>query len=265
MLGFAPASSFALGSLPADPIPEASAIALDAGPLRSSAVLAAAAVTAGASCAGPLSTPSATVTVQPVALCSEAGPLFPVHVTGFHDFTGLLGDSITHYVMDLDTPDGAVRVPISSWQATLQTGASCYVQCVIPAVADWTDAINAATAFAISRRAAVPDGAAIEYEMASAPVQTIALSRGPTNFTATISGYTDAFAEDDDPPAATDRTLAGVRSTSTTAGKIRARCSIDWTLRPAQRAIMPDASSFIVGYINYYKPGGNDEYMDVGE
>ena len=186
-------------------------------------------------------------------------------VKAYHDFTGQLGDAITRYVMDLTTPGGLVRVPISSWQATLRTGASNYVQCVVPAVADWVASINAATAFTITRTATPAGGAAIEYEMAAAPLEQIQLSQGPTNYTAVLSGYSPAFAEDEAPDAAYDRHLAGVRSVNSGSTGIRVRCAIDWLLRPAQRAYLPDGSSFIVGYVNYYQPQGNDSYMDAGE
>jgi hypothetical protein len=183
----------------------------------------------------------------------------------YHDFTGLLGDAVTTYVMDLATPGGTVRVPISSWQATLQTGASNYVQCVVPAVLSWAATINESTEFAVLRRAAIPDGAPVEYEMARAPVQTVSMDRGPTNYTATLSGYSDAFAENEAPSATYDRTLSGIRSITTGTVKTRVRCAIDWLLRPGQRAFYGGESSFVVSYINYYVPQGSDAYMDVGE
>lgn len=186
-------------------------------------------------------------------------------VLAWHDFTGQLGDAITHYVMDLTTPGGTVRVPISSWQATLQTGASNYVQCVVPAVLQWAASINDATHFTIYRTAQIPDGAAIEYEMARAPLQTASYSRGNTNFTCTLSGYSTAFAEDEAPPTTYDRTLTGVRSVTTGSGRTRVRCAIDWLLRPGQRAYYDGAASFVTAFINYYVPQGNDAYMDVGD
>ena len=118
---------------------------------------------------------------------------------GFHDFTSALGDVVTLFVMDLVTPGGVVRVPISSWQATLQTAVKNYVQCVIPACADYVDSINAATEFVIYRRAELPTGDAVEYEMARAPLGTAQYSRGPQRYTCVISGYSDGFAEDEDP------------------------------------------------------------------
>lgn len=209
--------------------------------------------------------PAALGSFPVVVIAAAASMLGSARALGYHDFTGLIGDAITHYVMDLTTPGGTVRVPISSWQATLQTGASNYVQCVVPAVLQWAASINDATHFTIYRTAQIPDGAAIEYEMARAPLQTASFARGPTNYTVTLSGYSTAFAEDEAPPTSYDRTLTGIRSVTIGSGRTRVRCAIDWLLRPAQRAYLPDGSSFIVGYVNYYQPQGNDSYMDAGE
>jgi hypothetical protein len=180
-----------------------------------------------------------------------------------HDFTGAVEGLISVYVMDLVTPDGDVRVPISSWQATLQTTEQSYTQAVVPACSAWVADIEVATEFVIYRQATLADGSVFEHEMARAPVQTVALDRGARNYTATISGYSDAWAAAEDPDTALDRTLEGVRTTSVNAGRMRVRCSIDWLLRPGQRAYV-DATPLIVDYINYYVPGF-DQYMDVGE
>lgn len=195
---------------------------------------------------------------------SAEGPLQTSSVVGWHDFGDALGSVVDTYVMDLVTPGGDVRVPISSWQATLQVDAQCYVQCVIPACADWVTDINAATEFVVSRVATTAGGLTVEYEMARAPVDQMTYSQGPSNYTATISGYSDALTADANPSTAYDRTLAGVRSTSTGTGGTRVRCAIDWTLRPAQRAYLGE-TPLIVDYINYYVTTGNDQYMDVGE
>lgn len=185
-------------------------------------------------------------------------------VRAYHDFSGQLGDATTLFVMDLITPTGAQRVPISSWQATLQTGSSNYVQCVVPACAPWIAAINSATEFVIYRRAEVPGaGLSIEYEMARSAAEQAQFDQGPQRYTCTLSGYTDAFAEDLDPAAAFDRTLTGVRSVSSGPGGLRVRCAIDWLLRPGQRAYV-QGLPFVVSYLNYYAPSGFDAYMDAG-
>jgi len=177
----------------------------------------------------------------------------------YTDYTdGLTGNEIERYVMDLDS----VRVPISSWQATLKTDVSNYVQCVIPAVGQWVSTIDGATNFTIYKQITI-SGLVVEQEMASAPVSTIQYSQGASKYTCVLSGYSDGFAPSIDPPSAYDRTLEGVRTVSSGAGGIRVRCKIDLLLRPGHRAYV-DGVPFIVGYINYYALD-SDSYMDVGE
>lgn len=180
-----------------------------------------------------------------------------------HDFTGQLGDATTYYVMDLTTPSGTVRVPISSWQATLQTGLSNYVQCVVPAAQSYVTQINAATQFKILRQVTLPSGFVVEYQMASGPVQTVTLDQGPFRYTATIAGYSSGFAINETPDPAYNRTLQGLRSVSVSGGNVRVRSAIDWLLRPSQRVFAGDRN-FVASYINYYV-GNNDAYMEVGE
>jgi hypothetical protein len=172
-----------------------------------------------------------------------------------------LGDENVTYVMDAETPDGTVRIPISSWQATLQTERANYVQCVVPGALGYSETINAATSFTIKRRTVLGE-VAIEKEMASAPVQSLNFSRGPQRFTAVLSGYSPGFEEPEEAPTEAT-TLRHVRSISTTNGVYRVRCGIDWLLKPGMRAEY-DGASFVVAFINFYVQG-NDAYMDVGE
>lgn len=191
-------------------------------------------------------------------------PLGAIDLLAWHDFTGQLGDTLTRYVLDVTTDEGVVRMPISSWQATLQTDVKCYVQCVVPACAPYVDIITAATSISIKRQAVLPDGTVFEYEMAAAPDPSATLSQGPRNYTATISGYADAFATEEDPAATYDRQLQQIRTMTTSPSNLRVRCAIDWLLRPGMRAIVSEEQSLIVAFINYYSNGG-DEYMDVGD
>lgn len=199
----------------------------------------------------------------------ELPSLLPtIQSVAFHDFTGQLGDATTYYVMDLIGPGGTTRVPISSWQATLQTGQSNYVQCVVPAAQAYASAIAAADEFVISRLVSAPGVGDLAYEMATAPVQTATFDQGPSRYTCTLSGYSPGFAVEEDPSPAYHRTLQDIRSISVStvgeiSGGVRVRCSIDWLLRPGMLAILGNRT-FIVAYINYYV-GNNDAYMDVGE
>lgn len=211
----------------------------------------------------PLSTAAQVLGSQSFGLVEVAGPLGPEVFILHEDLEGFIVPGPELYVADLTTPTGFFRVPISSWQATLQTGAQCYAQCVIPAADKVADALEVATDFAIFRRFELLDGQVADYHMAGAPASTIQLDQGPTNYTATVSGYTDAIPEDASPPAHLDRTLEGVRSISTSSAGVRVRCVADYSLRPARRAHL-GSTDFVVAYQNFYCPG-TDSYMDVGE
>tara|TARA_R110000868_G_scaffold587_5_gene4244 strand:+ start:3075 stop:4106 length:1032 start_codon:yes stop_codon:yes gene_type:complete len=259
------------------------ALVLDAGPLGSPLVVAFGGCSASASVASPLGlaqvtawqlfgradAPSMLGNANPLAwhlfaradVPSMLGAATPLCT---HDFTAVIGDATTYYVMDLTTPSGVVRVPISSWQATLQTGQSNYVQCVVPAVSAYVSAINAATQFKISRLVDVPGLATpLTYEMATAPTQTTTFDQGPFRYTCTISGYSTGFAPSEAPSAAFNRIMQGIRSISINQGGTRVRCSIDWLLRPSQR-VFASSEEFVASYINYYV-GEGDAYMEVGE
>ena len=209
----------------------------------------------------PLGSASVVGYIPTAARAKAPSPLGACLSVALHDFTGAISPyAVTRYVMDLITPSGTVRVPISSWQATLRTGASSYVQCVIPAAQPWGAAINAATSFRIYRRAVTTGGQVFEYLMAEAPADTPQFDRGPTNPTCTLSGYAPGFAGQDVSPG-TDRTLTGIRSISSGAS-YRVRCAVDWLLRPGQRGVV-DGVPFVVEWINYYV-NTNDAYMEVG-
>jgi hypothetical protein len=167
----------------------------------------------------------------------------------------------TYYALELD--DGVlppIRIPISSWQATVQDDRASYAQAVIPAAGQWVDAVSdrADGQFIIYRGVRLAGGDVLESELARAPIQTVTFDQGPTNQTMRISGYATA------PPSqlGLTRTLKNVRSESVTSG-IRVRADIDWFLRPGHTAVSR-GQPFVVSYINYYA-NASDEYMDVGE
>ncbi len=183
---------------------------------------------------------------------------------GFHDFTSQLDITArVTYVMDLVTPGGPVRVPISSWQSTIHADEASYLQCVIPAVTPWVAALETATSFVVSRRATLTTGTAYEYPMASAPTQTISLDQSGRRHTATVSGYFAPFATLPAPVSSLNRTLEKVRLSSSTGGRRRVQCAIDWLLQPGQNAVL-DGEPFEVSYINYFC-NTDSESMVVGE
>lgn len=211
---------------------------------------------------GPLGRGQVQIIVPLAAQVRGRSPLGTARVVTWHDFTGGVAGSVLQYVCDLITPTGTVRVPISSWQATLQTDEASYAQVVIPALLDYVQAAADATEFVISRRARLALGGAIEYAMVRAPIDTRSFAQGTANYTGTLSGYFDALAMSAG-PAALDRTLTAVRTVTEGDGGLRIRCDVDWLLRPGMRAVN-GATTFTVGWINYYVLG-DDQYMDVGE
>jgi hypothetical protein len=205
-----------------------------------------------------------------VSWLSDEGLPSPLSGAMYTDPTPFIDpDASVHYVMDLLVDGELVRVPISSWQSTLQTDSDNYMQCVVPACGDWLDTINAATEFVVSRVSTLYPAygsASVEGPLVRGPVQTVAASRGATNYSAVISGYTDPLPENDDPDAIYDRELQDVRSIATYGETISIRCGIDWLLRPGQRAVYGSVN-FVVSYINYYVTSyaaSVDAYMDVG-
>lgn len=217
---------------------------------------------------GPLRAPSAVARAVHRSRMAAASPLAGAMVRAFHDFTAQLeqAGATTYYACNLVDWAMVLRVPISSWQGTLQTAGAAYLQAVIPAVAS-TGAVIAALSsgavFVIYRGARLPDGTVIEQEMARSLIESTQFDQGPNRYTCTISGYSDAIAPPTPAYPATDRTLRGVRSISSGAGGVRVRCAVDWFLRPGQIAIAGGAP-FVAGYLNYYALTG-DSYMDVGE
>lgn len=235
----------------------------DPGPLGAPSMFAGHGTVGRIAVRGVLGTESFFGAAPVLGYASDFGLPRPPDVVGLHDFTPALSGILSSYVMDLTTPDGVIRVPISSWQATLQTDARNYTQCVVPACLPLVDALNDATEFKISRRAVLPGGQVLEYEMAKAPVEALQFYGGSDRYTCTVSGYSDAFTADSDPPATFDRTVTGVRSTSSSSGTSRARCDIDWLLRPGHRAFV-SGSEMLVGWVNYYV-NTRDAFMDIGE
>jgi hypothetical protein len=218
--------------------------------------------------AGPLGAVQGTAYVQPVSLMSAPGPLGGARVLAEHDFTAILEavGATEFYTCDLIDGEVSLQVPVSSWQGTLQLEGANYLQAVIPAVADLAPTINALGAeaeFVIYRCARLPDGFVVRQEMGRSLVEQVQLDQGPGRFTCTISGYSDSIAEPVEGVGPPVRILRGVRSISSGTGGARARCAIDWFLRPGGAALA-GSLPLTADYINFYA-GGRDAYADVGE
>lgn len=195
------------------------------------------------------------------ALVSCPSMLGAVACLIFEDYGNFVGEPVSRYVMDVRGGPSTIRVPMSSWQATLNFGSASYVQCVVPAADAWGEHIAVGRTFVISRQAVLPSGEILEQVMAQCPIDTVRSDRGPNRYTLTISGYAQIFG-DGSPPSAVPA-LRKVRSISGDSAGWRVRCAIDWTLQPGMEATAEDVS-LEVAYINYYV-NGTDAFMDVGE
>ena len=194
---------------------------------------------------------------------SMPSPLTPVDLTVFHDWSSIIPDSAQiNYVMDI-IGTATTRIPISSWQGTLQLNRSSFLQAVVPACEPYLATITAeiGSPFAIYRTATF-DGLYFEQEIARSLIETPRTDRGPINYTCTIVGYESQFSTLT-ASATTDRVLTGVRSISTYNSGIRVRSNIDWFLKPGQKADA-NGNEFTVSYINFIVNGA-DAYMDLGE
>lgn len=178
-------------------------------------------------------------------------------VLSTHDFYNFLSDDPRHlYTMELQTSTGAVRVPISSWQATLNAEDASFVQCVVPAADRWIDELDDAGSFVIFRKTTLIDGRSIEVALAGAPLETLSFADG--RVTATLQGYlTDLLVGGSASPA-----LAGILNVFVSDAGIRVRCAIDWQLKPGMICYY-NGTPIVVEYINYYVTQGQ-AYMDVG-
>jgi hypothetical protein len=172
--------------------------------------------------------------------------------------------TVTRYtVLDIehDTLD-TIRPPISSWQATTQSGQSSFSQAVIPAALTWVDAISDRLdtgVMVITHGVRHVDGTTQEWEVIRAPIQQFFFDQGPMNATARISSYYTVAAMS----PTTTKVLRNIRSISTSSAGLRVRCDFDPTIKPGD-TVSADGTEYTVAYINAYQ-NSSDFYMDVGE
>jgi len=210
---------------------------------------------------GPMGAPSLVGSLIVYGQMAAAGPLGTPALRGFHDFTAVVGDVETYYVMDI-TGDPVTRIPITSWQATLHATQQSYLQAVIPAASQWyallAARLTAGESFEIPRGARLPSGLTVEQLMASATLQQVRADQGWARHTVTLASY--------GPPVVTasptTRAVQDIQLVSTNGSSARLRGAIDWTLQPGDTAT-GGGLSFTAKYVNYYV-GDGGAYMDVG-
>jgi len=210
----------------------------------------------------PLGEPAALVGLADAVRVVVPSPLGPPAINTFNDFSALVVGLVENYVMRITgTPE--TEIPMSSWQATLQTDRDSYVQAVVPNAAAYSTILEngqGVEEFVIYRVVEL-DGVEMESEMARADLTTIIVQKGPYRATATISGYTDSFSNPISRPTVT---LTGVRSSRQSLGGGAAiRADIDWFLRPGQD-VTGDDITITTDYISYYVTNSGDSYMEAG-
>ncbi len=201
-------------------------------------------------------------TVSITGYTSAASPLGSPAVFGLNDFTAGIQDDSQKYVMQV-TGSPILTIPISSWQATIQLDNANFVQAVIPSAGPYIAEIAArqATEEFIIYKKAFAGGVEQLEELARAPLQETPLYSGGYRITMTLRGYTDALAA---PASPKTRIMRDVQTVTISAsGLTRARCAIDWFLRPGDTATI-DGDDITVAYINYYATSGQ-YYMDIGD
>jgi len=169
---------------------------------------------------------------------------------------------IPRYYCDIE--DGILpplRVPIRSWQATVQKDRASYVQAVVPGIDRFIDDIEMRDSpeFVIRRSSVFPDGTEQGlFELARAPM-TLEANTGWLNNTGTLTGY----AQMEPPVNPLTRVLSGARSVASSGlGNQRVRARLDFVVRPGD-IVNANGVIFEVAYINFYVTD-TDEYMDLG-
>lgn len=144
---------------------------------------------------------------------------------------------------------GDLRVPMSSFQATMRREGKSFLQAIVPAGDTVLPLLEYGTMMQVQLGYYYPS--VDEFDeleaIALAPLEQIRSDQGATRYTLTLSGYGDFPAADP-----RERTLHGIQTRSISQGVRRVRCSVDPLLRPGSYAVDGDGSSFQVEQIQYF-------------
>ncbi|MBR2512765.1 MAG: hypothetical protein IKE45_01870 [Halomonas sp.] len=144
---------------------------------------------------------------------------------------------------------GDLRVPMSSFQATMRLKGQSFLQAIVPAGDAVLPALEYDTPMQVQLGYYYPS--ADEFSdletIAQAPLEQIRSDEGATRYTLTLSGYGDLPKADP-----RQRVLHGIQTRSINQGVRRIRCSVDLLLRPGNYAIDGDGATFEVGQIQYF-------------
>lgn len=144
---------------------------------------------------------------------------------------------------------GDLRVPMSSFQATMRRAGKSFLQVIVPA----GDAALLALVYGALMKVELGyyypsddefDGLEV---IASAPLEIIRSDEGPSRHTLTLSGYGSSAQS-----TSITRALQGVSTRSINQGRRRVRCSVDLLLRPGDTAVDSNGAEFVVDQIQYF-------------
>lgn len=155
-----------------------------------------------------------------------------------------------------------VRIPISSFQATMRNEGQSYLQAIVPAGTQFADVLAGmyGATMEILKGYRYPDDSLSPLEaIATAPLELIRGDEGPSSDSLSLSGYGQLTAS-----TPLLRQLRNVRYRSVNDGVRRVRCDIDLFLRPGHTATDSDGFEFSVATIQYYV-GTRSDFMEVIE
>ncbi|CAO1663549.1 hypothetical protein NYA30BAC_01995 [Halomonas sp. NYA30] len=149
------------------------------------------------------------------------------------------------YLLDV----GGQRVPMSSFQATMQRSGASFLQAIIPNGSEYISLLNNGQPMQVHLGYYYPQPDAFSglATIAEAPLEQIRSDEGATRHTITISGYGQYKSD-----TLSQRKLKGVQTRSVNQGLRRIRSEIDQLLRPNHYAVDTDGSVFRVDKIQYF-------------
>ncbi|WP_301585019.1 hypothetical protein [Halomonas alkaliantarctica] len=144
---------------------------------------------------------------------------------------------------------GDLRVPMSSFQATMRRSGKSFLQVVVPAGDAVLPALEYDALMQVELGYYYPsddmfDGLEV---IASAPLEIIRSDQGPSRHTLTLSGYASSAQS-----RSVSRALKSVSTRSISQGRLRVRCAVDLYLRPGDTAIESNGAEFVVDQIQYF-------------
>lgn len=144
---------------------------------------------------------------------------------------------------------GELRVPMSSFQASMRLAGKSYLQVIVPAGSAVLPTLEYGALMQVRLGYYHPSDDEFDglETIAQAPLEVIRSDEGPTRNTLTLSGYGQTAQA-----ATLTRQLVGVSGRSINQGRRRVRCNVDLLLRPGDTAIDADGSEFVVDQIQYF-------------